>query len=62
MKKPTNLSLDEDLVKAAQEVFPGTRYRTLTGFVESLLRSEIRKRAPMMRKAGIVVPQSALAK
>jgi Arc/MetJ family transcription regulator len=62
MKKPTNLSLDEDLVNAGQEVFPGTRYHSLSGFVESMLRSELRKRAARMRKDGIKVPATVFTK
>ncbi len=57
-KRATNITLHSDIVKAAREVFPRTRYRSLSGFVENMLRAELRRRAPKMRKAGIAVPES----
>lgn len=43
-KKRTNLSLDKKLVADAQKIFRKTPYKSLSGFVEAKIRSEITKR------------------
>lgn len=43
-KKRTNLSLDKKLVADAQKMFRDTPYKSLSGFVEAKIRSEILKR------------------
>jgi hypothetical protein len=56
-----NLLLDHELVEAAKRYFPTTRYRTVSGFAEAMLRREFRINAVRLRKAGIPIPASLFA-
>jgi hypothetical protein len=61
-KKRTNLSLDSELVEIATRHFKKTRHGSLSGFVESKLRSEFRALASALRQAGFTIPESVFMK
>jgi len=57
-KKRTNLSLNAELAALAKQWFPDG----LTDFVERKLRSEFRRLAPRIRRAGHKLPESLFTK
>lgn len=61
-KKRTNLSIQGDFVKIAQQYFPSTSYGSLSGFVEKALASEFRKKSRKLRAMGLKLPAELFAK
>lgn len=54
----TTLYLDPALTEIAKAHFKTTRYRSLSGFVDSQMRRELRRQSPKLRKRGVKLPET----
>jgi post-segregation antitoxin (ccd killing protein) len=61
-RRPANIILNGDLVDLARKFFPGTKYGSLSGFVETALKREFAKSAKKIRGAGHKMPEAVFAK
>jgi len=57
-RRKLTVVMSDAVVLAAQQYFPGTKYGSLSSFLEAKTAEEFRKHAVKMRAAGIAIPES----